>query len=651
MASPDIYRGIDIPPVPAPLVPIKEPSLIGIKKPEDYALPSAKAGFGLRIAEAATNLRLQIENIPDVVLAPNNVEADLAFPAHSLARQIGRSPVEIAKQLAAEINGGVTDHRALAVNGFVNFNLDRTAFAARVLGEVEGTGKDYGHQNIGEGKTVVIDYSSPNTAKPMSVAHLRSTAIGWSLALIYEATGHRVITDNHIGDWGTQFGILGLAYEKWKDEIPELRDNRDPIKGLFALYVHINDEIEKEKAPIRAPLQTELDSIEDKKSRRAREIKQQINKIEAPLEQQGKAWFRKLEEGDEEARRLLSWALQISAVELDKVYDLLGSKFNYVLGESEYVGMIPSILEELRRRGVTSEINGEVSVSLEDRGLDDLPIKTPDGRSLYSTRDLGTLIARDKWFNPAEIIYVVGSEQGGYFEQVFAAFDKITDGVHPQLTHVGFGEVKLPQGKMSTRRGRVIFLQDLLDESVIRARQRIDRGGTIADEDQKARVARQVGVGAVVFSDLGESRRRNITFDLDAALDLSKQTAPSVQYAGARTQAILDRAESEGVTINNKTLSSDIAEDREFDLIKQLAAYPEAVNVALAEKEPSRIAQSILEIAAALNHLHQNDRVFSTSKVYVDDDTRNTRLRLIRAAGQVIKNGLGLLGIEAPSKM
>lgn len=651
MASPDKYGGIEIPRMPVPLVPIREPDLANIKRPQDYALASAKASIRARVELAAGSLNLQSADIPPVGLAPAKVEGDLAFSSHSFARQVGRSPGEIAEQLAARINDGVTDHRALAVNGFVNFNLDRDNFAARVLSEVEDTGDKYGHQNIGEGQTVVIDYSSPNTAKPMNVAHLRSTAIGWSLALIYEATGHRVITDNHIGDWGTQFGILGLAYEKWGDEIPELRDNTDPIKGLFALYVRINNEIDRQKEPERAPLQAELDLISDKKSRRARELKQQINKIEAPLELEGKAWFRKLEEGDGDARKLLDWALQISSVELDKVYDLLGSKFNYVLGESEYVSMIPSLLEELKRRGLTSENSGEVAVNLQDKGLEDLPIRTPDGRSLYSTRDIGALTARDVWFNPAEVVYVVGEEQGGYFGQVFAAFDKLTDGKHPMLTHVGFGEVKLPRGRMSTRRGNVVFLQDVLDESINRARERIDSVGTISDDAQKARVARQIGVGAVVFSEVGGSRKRNITYDVDQALDLSKQSAPSVQYAYARTRAILERAANEGVSIDNQALSENVAQDREFALIKQISAYPDAVSEALAAKEPSIVAQSILEIAAALNHLHQNDRIFSSANVSVDDDTRNTRLRLIRAGGQVIKNGLGLLGIEAPEKM
>jgi arginyl-tRNA synthetase len=638
MASPDLYGGIDIPPVPAPLVPVA-PAHRGLKSPDGYALPALKNSLRNVFAE---RLGIPPEQLPSLDPNPRNRDAELALPAHTLARQLRRSPVQIAEELAA---ARVLGADSTALNGFVNVRLQRDGFAARVLSDVESEGPRYGWQNIGDGSKVVIDYSSPNVAKPMSVGHLRSTAIGWSLAKIYEATGHETIKDNHLGDWGTQFGTLGKAFELWGHEIPEIRDGTDVIRGLFKLYVKMHDEINREKKLITAPLQAKYDAIQDKKSYEAKKLRREIDRTETPLEAEGRAWFKRLEDGDEKAKALLDWASELSKAELARVYDLLGVRFNYALGESQYVGMLPSMLAELSRRGITSEHEGAISVDLQHAGLERLVLRKRDEASVYATRDLATIIARDVWFSPDKILYVVGADQGPYFEQLFASYRALTNGQGPELHHVAFGAVTLPEGKMSTRAGRVIFLEEVLHEAIERAKKRIDNDALLADHKQRDMVAKQVGVGAVVYWDLGQGSDRSIEFDWDQVLSLEGQSGPYLQYAHARAGSLFARVEQAGVVID-PSAAVKITTPVEFGLVTQIAKFPEAVAAAQADNEPSKIAQATYNVAAALNQFHRADRVLGS-----EDPVLSTRMRLVSAAGQTIENGLNLLGIEAPGRM
>lgn len=611
------YERIDIPVCPPPLTPIESSSLRDFKKPESYVYSSIKSDISRQLIEV---LGFQPELTVQIIEPPLSVNADLAYPCYSLAKHLRRSPEDIAQELALKIgNPAGLIQKATSEKGFLNFHFNRQNFGSAVLSEVEDAGVFYGAQNGGEGKRVIIDFSSPNIAKFMSVGHLRSTVIGASLSRIYEHNGYEVITDNHLGDWGTQFGMLGRAFELWGEEIAEIRDNTDPVRGLYKLYTRIHDEVEKQKSSGRG---------------------------ESSLEAEGRAWFKRLESGDPKATELLNWATEQSLKEFQRIYDLLGVKFNYALGESFYVGMLPGLIARLLNRNVATKDNsGAVVVDLEDVKLGKLVIQKMDGASLYSTRDLATLIARDKWFKPEKILYVVGGDQREYFQQVFETYRRFTGRIVPETKHVSFGMITLPDGKMSTRKGRVVFLEEVLNEAITRARERIDRTSSDITEDEKDQIAREIGVGAVIYYDLGQGRDRNIKFDWDKAFKIEGQSAPYIQYAYARTNAIIEKAQYSGKKVN-PSAEALLTTHAEFILAKRIAQYPDSIRKAMLENQPSVVAGSVYAIADAFNNFYTSDKVIGT-----DDPILSTRLRLTAATGQVIRNGLNILGIEAPRRM
>lgn len=612
----DIYLGIEIPPRP---IAVNEPvktKLFGLKLPEDYALTETR--LALRDAILTTS---GLTHIGPINESNPNIAADLSFPCHTLSKTLKKSPQIIAEELSSKISVDLVE-TSKAERGYLNFGLSRQKFGKTVVEEVLEEGNRYGRQNSGEGKTVVIDYSSPNIAKFMSLGHLRSTVIGESLARIYRANGYEVVTDNHLGDWGTQFGMLGRAYELWGKDFPELET--DPVKGLYLLYVKIHDEVEKEKHILG----------KDK---------------ETPLEKDGRAWFRRLENGDTKAKELLEWSTSLSLKEFQRVYDALGTKFDYQLGESAYVPMIPSVMSKLQETGVaTIAPDGAVVSNLTKpgaKGKDELVLIKRDGASVYATRDMATLIARDEWFDPEKIIYVVGTPQEAYFKQVFETYRRFTDGKGPEVEHVGFGQITLPEGKMSTRAGRVVFLEDVLNQAIETARERVDKSPNKFSAEQKDQIAKQVGVGAMIYFDLGQNRERDIKYDSNKALQIEGQSAPYIQYAYARTGAMATKAAERGLSIN-PNVDTMVTTDSEFALVKELAKYPEAVRTAMLENQPSKIAQSVYQIADAYNQFYKHDRILGT-----EEPVTTTRLRLTHCAGQVIKNGLELLSIEAPARM
>lgn len=646
----EMYKTVDVPVLPAPareIVPAK-PHDLRLKFPFDYSYTGTKINI-----QRALNRELASPVVFEHIVDGGDY-ADLAFSTHTLAKELKQAPQAIAEGLVA--TGGLNNLWAMqdaeAAGGYVNFKLNREWFGRAVVEDVLLTGDKYGHQNNGNGDRVIIDYSSPNIAKFMSVGHLRSTVIGESLSRIYQANGYEVITDNHLGDWGTQFGMLGKAYEMWADEVPELRDGTNPVKGLYNLYVRIHDEVAKQREPLEAPLKAQQQAIEEqlgkkkaKKDQGYRDIQKEINAIESPLERDGKDWFVKLEQGDPTAQELLEWSTKLSLAEFKKVYDLLGTRFHYTLGESAYVPMIPSMMSMLEQKGlVTTKPDGTKAFDLSDQGLPDLDLLKKDGRSVYGTRDVAALIARETWFNPDKIVYVVGEPQRDYFNQVFAAHHKINP-EGPETEFVGFGTVTLPEGKMSTRAGRVVFLEDVLTEAIDRSRVRVNQSGHNMPQAEKETVAKQIGVGATIYFDLGQSRERDIKYDHDKALAMEGQSAPYIQYSYARTQAIAQRLEKAGF-LEDPKVDTMVTTDSEFALVKELAKYPEAVNQAMVDNQPARIANAVYKIAEQFNQMYHNDRILGT-----EEPARTTRLRLSRCAGQVIKNGLDLLGIEAPARM
>jgi len=616
------YLGIPIPPLPKSLIPIVEPNLAALPHSQDYTHLGLEISMQNLIA-GLTQVEPESIQLSD---PPKEIAADYALACHPLAKSLRINPVEIANSIADQINLGLRPdliERVSAQDGFINFFIDNNLYGEKVLQEIE-TGRDsYGAQNIGEGKKVVIDCSAPNIAKYMSVGHLRSTVIGESLHRIYQTLGYTAIRDNHLGDWGTQFGMLGYAYEKWRDEIPEFEEGGDSIKGFYKLYVRIHEEVEQEE--------------------------EEHPDNESSLRKAGKGWFQRLENGDPAARRLFNWAWGASIKEFQRVYDLLGVEFEYTLGESFYVdqGMIPNVVNALKQNGVAkTDEKGAVVIPIEETKLKPLIIQKSDGTSLYATREIAALVCRIAWFNPASILYVVGADQKGYFQQVFAAANKITAGKGPDLKHIYFGMVSLPEGKMSTRRGRLVFLEDMLNEGVSRAKQRIQETNRNFSETEMVEVARQVGIGAAIYFDLGQSRERDILFNWDHALSLESNSAPYIQYTNARTHSILERAEEKGITIDfDQKVVFSLPEEQM--LIKQLAKFPDTIRRAQDINQPSVIAEHLLSVATLFNQFYQKTNVINEQ----DPVKRNTRLRLITAVSQVMKRGLYLLGIEAPNRM
>lgn len=621
--------GIPVPPLPESMVPIVKPDLAILPGSNQYVWAKLKEELGTHLTgfnHALTETGIQI------IEPPSRIRADLTIVCHRMAKTLRKNPVQIAQELAAGFNQEPhpqTVKQADAEGGYLNFQLDPEVFTSQILAETETYQDRYGEQNTGGGKTIIIDCSSPNVAKYMSVGHLRSTIIGESLARIHRANGYTVIRDNHLGDWGTQFGMLTRAYELWSQDYEELRDNTDPVRGLYKLYVRIHEEVEKEKAAERAKLG-------DPEA-----------EVETPLEREGRKWFQRLEAGDTEALKLLKWATEQSLTEFRKVYDLLGTKYEYMLGESFYFSMLPALLQYTKDRGIAAvDETGAVIVDLSERKLKDLVIQKADGTSLYATRDLATLVARCAWFQPNRILYVVGEDQQDYFQQVFATFDQMTDGKRPHLEHLNFGMIKLPEGKMSTRAGRVIFLEDVLNEAIDRARQKINEINKNLPPEEREIIAKQVGVGAVAFFDLGQNRERSINFDWDKALSFTGYSAPYIQYAHARMVALLRRAEEEMVELR-PDLSVKVTNQSEFLLIKQISKFPEAIALAGAKNSPDVIADHTYRTAGLFSDFYKQVSVFNEPDLAV----RNTRLRLTRAAAQVVKKGLNLLCIEAPDRM
>ncbi len=615
--------GITVPALPPSEIPLVRPDLDTFPKPIDYPWNSAEAG--LQKQAAAIGEKAGVDDF-SLGAPPPKIDADFALACHRLAKPLGKAPGQIAAEIAASYDSGSkTPFIANAEptqSGYVNFEIDIPSFGNAVLQAVEKQEDAYGNENIGDGRTVVIDCSSPNVAKYMSVGHLRSTVIGESLARIYRAGGYTAIRDNHLGDWGTQFGILGRAKELWGAELDREMPDADPVQKLYRLYVKMNDEIEKEKA-------IHPDG-------------------ESALEKEGREWFRRLEEGDPKARELLKETTTQSIEEFKRVYKLLGADYEYYLGESFYLPMLPQIIEAMQERGVAKkDERGAVIVEFpEEQKIHNLVIQKSDGASLYSTRDLATLIARLAWFKPDSILYVVGADQKDYFRQVFGAFDALVGKDVPDVEHTYFGMISLPDGKMSTRKGRVVFLEDVLNEAIARAKKKIIEANRDLSDEEVDQISRQVGVGAVIYMDLGQGRTRNIQFDWEQALSLEGNSAPYIQYSYARGKSVLRKAMDEGIEI-------DFAQNAEFDLpvegelVKQLGKFPQAIAKAIDGNEPSVIAAYTYRVADLFNRFYKEASVVREK----DSVKRNSRLRLTAAATQVIRNGLYLLGIEAPEKM
>ncbi|MDP3917846.1 MAG: arginine--tRNA ligase [Candidatus Woesebacteria bacterium] len=607
---------------------------------------------------------------PNIIEAPLSTGFDYGINLTSLASQEGLSPHDLALQIANTIDG------AEAVGSFLNFKLNMSEFGHSVVDQILDMKSDYGKENEGNGQRVVIDMSSPNIAKRMSYGHLRSTIIGDALANLHRSAGYEVIRDNHIGDWGTQFGKLIVAIKNWGNE-QELLTSDDPIGVLQDLYVKFHSEEETEKGVLReeAKQKIALHSVESITGLKetietiSQEImtRKKIPKIEldmtkitedaldrvivTSLEKEGRNWFLKLEKGNKEARRLWKLCIDLSLKEFNQIYEVLGVNFEESFGESFYEGMLTDVINKVSSSKAGHISNGALVIDMEDKGLGVAIVQKSDGASVYMTRDLACAIYREEEMKADKAIYVVGDDQKQYFEQLFEALTRLDYKIGKNSVHVYFGMVSLPEGKMSTRKGRVILLKDVLNEGFKKAKDVIEKKSPELNKNEalKNEIVRQVAVGSLKWNDLCQDPRKSIIFNWDKALNFDGNSAPYVQYTAVRANSIIETSEIDIISLlkNNVNSKKDYQEASEKALIRQLANFPSAIKDGLDNNSPAKIASYVFELAKRFNSFYGKNRVLGID----DENIASSRLKLVAATSQTIKNSLAILGIEVPLKM
>ena len=526
---------------------------------------------------------------------------DIAFPAFSLAKVERKAPQAIAADIAEKIDQSAFE-KVVATGPYVNFFLDKSKISDQVIKSVIEAGADYGQQDEGHGQNITIDLSSPNIAKPFSVGHLRSTVIGDALSNIFRKMGYNTIKINHLGDWGKQFGLLMVAYKKWgsKEAV-----EANPIDELLKLYVRINAEIENDPE----------------------------------LDDEGRLWFKKLEDGDPEATELWQWFRDESLVEFNRIYKLLGVEFDSLNGEAFYNDKMDEAVQILEEKGLLKESKGASIVELDDVNLPPAMIKKSDGATLYITRDIATAIYRARTYNFVKNIYAVGQEQSNHFRQLKAVLKKMGFDWSDDMVHVDFGLVTKNRQKLSTRKGNIILLEPTLQEAISRAKAQIEEKNP--ELENKEEVAHAVGVGAVKFYDLKTDRRNGYDFDLEAMVSFEGETGPYVQYAYARIQSILRKANFTPST--NATYS--LSDPESWEIIKLLQDFSRVVKRAAENYDPSLIAKYAINLAQAFNKYYAHTRILDESP------ERESRLALSYSTAVVLKEALRLLGVDAPEKM
>ncbi len=523
---------------------------------------------------------------------------DLALPCFPFAKELRKSPIVIAEELAKSIHHPLIS-KVQAVGGYVNIFVNRPVMTDSLLQTIHTQSTTYGSNHNGKGGVVTIDLSSPNIAKPFSMGHLRSTVIGNSIALLLEKNGFKPLKINYIGDWGTQFGKLLTAYRKWGNE-QEVQQM--PIQTLLKLYIRFHEEAEQD------------DTLND----------------------EGRAAFKALEDGDAEALALWDWFKRESLKEFQRIYDLLGITFDSYNGEAYYNDKMGPIVDELNTKGLLVKSDGALVVELGE----DIPpclIKKSDGATLYATRDLTAAIDRKKNYGFAKSLYVVGNEQSLHFTQVKKVLSKMGCEWADTIQHIPFGLILKDGKKMSTRKGKIVLLEEVLTEAIALAQFTIETKNP--NVVNKAEIAKAVGVGAIIFSDLKQHRKHDIEFDLANMLQTEGETGPYVQYAFVRANAVLRKA-------GTATLFSiDEVNDFEWEIIKALEQFPYSVQRASDELDPSIIAKYAVDLAQAFNSFYGNVQVLS------DEEHKAYRLALIKSTTIVLKETLRLLGMQAPEEM
>lgn len=542
------------------------------------------------------------EDIMDKIERPKDTNnGDYAFPTFFLAKTMHKAPQMIAKDIVENVNSDGFE-KVVVAGPYINFFLDKQKVGENILKTILSDPDNYGSQNIGNMANVAIDLSSPNIAKPMGMGHLRSTVIGNAIANILAKVNYNPIRINHLGDWGTQFGKLMAAYEMWGNE-EEVK--ADPINTLQKYYVRINTEAEAK------PEYAEL----------------------------GREWFKKLEDGDKEAYRLWKWFRKESLKRFMKIYHLLGIDFDSYNGEAFYNDKMAEIDQLLVDKHLLKESRGAQIVDLDKYNLNPALIKKSDGSSLYITRDLAAALFRKRMYGFAQALYVVGAEQRNHFDQLKAVLSEMGFTWSKQIHYIPFGLMSLNGKKMSTRKGNIVQLEDVLNDSIKLARQQIaEKNPTLANADE---VARQVGVGAVIFHDLKNERTNSIDFKLEEVVKFEGETGPYVQYAHARAESILRKAGQPDFKNESLILSGDEA----WNILKRLGQYGEVIKRAAEEYDPSLIGKYALALSKDFNQYYAHTRILDES------DEKMARLALVKAVSEVLKSALALLGVKAPDEM
>ncbi len=539
-----------------------------------------------------------------IEIPPDRSMGDYAFPCFRLAKAMRKAPPAIAEELRAGITLPSSITKAEVKGGYLNFFEDRAGAASATIKRVLAEGENYGHSNEGGGKNVCVEFSSINIAKPFHIGHLPSTAIGNSLNRIYKALGYNTIAINHLGDWGTQFGKMIVAYKKWGGGKPI---EESTVRELVKLYVRFHEEAEKDES----------------------------------LNDEARAWFRKIEQGDSEAVDLWQRMKTLTLKEVGEVYKLLGVEFDSYAGESFYEDKMQAVIDELDAKGLLKTDKGAKIVDLSEYNMPPCIIVKSDGATLYATRDLAAAIYRKKTYDFVKSVYVVAYQQNLHFQQFFKVLELMGYDWVKDCVHVNFGMVSMEEGTLSTRHGNVVYLEDVLNASIEKTLEIIKEKSP--DLEDKEAAARAVGVGAVVWGILYNSRIKDTSFSWKKMLNFDGETGPYAQYTHARCCSVLRKAGGYDEADIDCTLLSGEAETA---LVKAIAAFPDTVKAAAEKYEPYLIARAAIEICSRFNKFYYDCRI-------MDDDMhiRNARLALTDAARICIKNALYLVGLEAPERM
>ena len=546
---------------------------------------------------------LTSEEISQLIEIPPKPEmGDFAFPCFRLAKSYHKAPPMIAQDLKESIGDQAFLSEIKVIGGYLNFYVDKAQYAQQIIDKYNNA-TDYGCSDQGKDKTICIDYSSPNVAKNFHVGHLRTTIIGNSLYKIFSKLGYKVVRINHLGDWGTQFGKLIVAYKKWgsREAVEE-----KGIEELMDIYVKFHEEAEKD------------DSLND----------------------EARAWFLKMEQGNEEALEIWQWFRDISLKEFMRVYNILGMEFDSFAGESFYRDKTADVIKRLTDDGLLKESQGAMIVPLDEYDMPPCIVAKKDGSSIYATRDLAAILYRKATYNFDRCLYVTGLEQKLHFAQVFKVIELMGNDYAKNLVHIPYGLVSLKSGKISSRKGNVIFAEDLLRESINKTTSIIEEKNP--DIPDKEEVAKQVGIGAIIFNDLYNQRIKDVIFDWNKLLNFDSETGPYVQYTYARASSVLRKIGEVPDTIDYTLLTDEAS----IGLLKEIERYPQVIKDAAERYEPSVIARYSIDLAHAFN------KFYHECQINVEDETtKYTRTNVVKIARYIIKDALSLLGIQCPEQM